>query len=178
MAKLPEYAEYKAPWEKEGRELDPELAKKFAYSLLQQNQTLNEKVAAVTGERDGFKAKVDEAARQGESETEALKREKKELEDKLASVPDTSAEVLKLTVALEQGLTPHQAKRLVGTTKDELEADAKELVESFGGSGKGEDNGDKPPSRTPRRLNNAGDPDPDGDEDIDVGKALESIPRL
>jgi hypothetical protein len=35
-------------------------------------------------------------------------------------------------VALAKGLTPTQAKRLVGTTKDELEADADELLADLG----------------------------------------------
>jgi len=39
--------------------------------------------------------------------------------------------VLRLEVASEQGLTSAQAKRLVGTTRDELEADAKELLDTF-----------------------------------------------
>ena len=179
MAKLVEYDEYKAPWEKEGREIDPEKAKKFVYSLLQQNQTLEGKVAAVTGERDTLQSKIDEAAREGESETQRLQRENTEMKEKLAKSGESNIEVLKLQVALDKGLTSVQAKRLVGTTKEELEADADELVESFGGSGKqGEDDGEgKPPSRQPRKLSNAGDPDPDGD-DIDVDKALDSIPRL
>ena len=178
MTKLPEYAEFKAPWEKDGREIDPEKAKKFVYSLLQQNQTLEGKVSAVTGERDDLQAKVDEAARQGESETQRLQRELQETKDKLAKAGETDVEKLKLEVALEKGLTATQAKRLVGTTKDELTADADDLVASFGGSGKeGDEDGDKPPSRQPRRLTNAGDPDPTGD-DIDVDKALDSIPRI
>lgn len=180
MTKLPEYAEYKAPWEKqEGQEIDPEKAKKFVYSLLQQNQTLTEKVTTVTGERDTLQTKVDEAAREGENETQRLQREKKDLEDKLAKAGETSIETMRLRVALEKGLTPFQAKRLVGTTQDELEADADELVKSWGGSGEeGEDDGEKPPSRQPRRLANAGDPDPTGDDGVDVAKALESIPRI
>ena len=179
MTKLPEYTEFKAPWEKDGREIDPEKAKKFVYSLLQQNQTLEGKVATVTGERDALQTKVDEAAREGENETQKLQREKKELEDKLAKAGESNIEVLKLQVALDKGLTSVQAKRLVGTTKEELEADADELVESFGGSGKqGEDDDEgKPPSRQPRKLSNAGDTG-DDPEDIDVDKALASIPRL
>lgn len=178
MTKLPEYAEYKAPWEKDGREIDPEKAKKFVYSLLQQNQTLESKVVTVTGERDTLQSKVDEAAREGESETQRLQRELEETKTKLADAGKDSVETIKLRVALEKGLTAVQAKRLVGTTEEELKADADEILESWGGAGKADDeDGDKPPSRQPRRLANAGDPDPDGD-DIDVDKALASIPRL
>lgn len=38
---------------------------------------------------------------------------------------------LRLQVAFDKGLTPSQAKRLVGTTRDELEADADEIVRDF-----------------------------------------------
>jgi hypothetical protein len=41
------------------------------------------------------------------------------------------SEVLRLRVALGKGLTATQAKRLVGTTEEELEADADELLASF-----------------------------------------------
>jgi len=44
---------------------------------------------------------------------------------------DLEARALRLEVASEQGLTPAQAKRLVGSTREELEADAKELLETF-----------------------------------------------
>lgn len=39
--------------------------------------------------------------------------------------------VLRLEIASEKGLTPAQAKRLVGETREELEADASELLETF-----------------------------------------------
>ncbi len=181
MTKLPEYAEFKAPWEKAGTDIDAEQAKKFIYSLLQQNQTLEGKVSTVTGERDALQTKVDEAAREGENETQKLQRELQEAKDALVKAGETSVETIKLRVALAKGLTPVQAKRLVGTTEEELTADADEILESWGGSGAAneDDDDDKstPPSRQPRRLANAGDPDPTGD-DIDVTKALDSIPRI
>jgi hypothetical protein len=180
MTKLPEYDEWKPAWEKnEGVEFDAEKAKKFIYGLLKQNETLDTKVATVTGERDALQSKIDEAAREGESETQKLQRELKDANDKLAAKAGESVETIKLRVALEKGLTPFQAKRLVGTTEEEISADADEIKTSWGGSGKSdEDEGDnKPPSRQARRLANAGDPDPDGD-DIDVDKALDSIPRI
>ena len=37
----------------------------------------------------------------------------------------------RLEVAAEKGLTPAQAKRLVGTTREELEADAAEILRDF-----------------------------------------------
>lgn len=42
-----------------------------------------------------------------------------------------SLQVLRREVADEKGLTPAQARRLVGTTREEMEADADELIEAF-----------------------------------------------
>lgn len=44
---------------------------------------------------------------------------------------DAEARAIRLEVASEKGLTPAQAKRLVGETREELEADASELLETF-----------------------------------------------
>jgi hypothetical protein len=50
-------------------------------------------------------------------------------------------------VQAEKGLTAKQAARLVGSTKDELLADADELLATFGSSGQPE--GEQPPARRP-----------------------------
>ncbi len=54
----------------------------------------------------------------------------------------------RMKVALEKGLTPTQAKRLVGDTEDELAADADELLADFGATKPpaGETGGSKPPA--------------------------------
>jgi len=44
---------------------------------------------------------------------------------------DNQARAMRLEVAFEKGLTPAQAKRLVGSTRDELEADAEEILRDF-----------------------------------------------
>ncbi len=72
------------------------------------------------------KAKELEDAQKSESEklTEAkTSAEKKALE--------AGQEAMRLRVALKKGLTETQAKRLVGETEEELEADADGLLESF-----------------------------------------------
>lgn len=73
---------------------------------------------------------------------DAKKSEAEKLTEKLtaAETRATAAEdrALRLEVATAKGLTQAQAKRLVGSTKAELEADADELLASFGG---GPDNG-------------------------------------
>lgn len=65
---------------------------------------------------------------------------------------------VRFEVALDKGLTKAQAKRLVGTTREEIEADADLLLEELGG--------DKPkPADRPReRLRGGGDPTVEPDE--------------
>lgn len=58
------------------------------------------------------------------------------LEERVADIERQSREnesrALRAEVANAKGLTPTQAKRLVGTTKEELEADADELLTDIG----------------------------------------------
>lgn len=49
------------------------------------------------------------------------------------------ARATRLEIAAEKGLTPAQAKRLVGETREELEADADELLETFKPAASNED---------------------------------------
>ena len=55
--------------------------------------------------------------------------ERAETAEKRATELETRA--MRLEIAAEKGLTPAQAKRLVGATREELEADAAELLETF-----------------------------------------------
>lgn len=55
--------------------------------------------------------------------------ERAEAAEKAAAAAEARA--LRLEVASEKGLTPAQAKRLVGDSREELEADANELLETF-----------------------------------------------
>jgi chromosome segregation ATPase len=79
-------------------------------------------------------------------ELEPLATKAKELEDagrteleKLTARAETAerergelqARALRLEVAFEKGLTPGQAKRLVGGSREELEADAEEILRDF-----------------------------------------------
>lgn len=74
--------------------------------------------------------------------TEAEKlTEKFTAAEKRATVAE--AKLLRLEVATAKGLTPAQAKRLHGTTKEELETDADELLASFGGAGTADPSGAK-----------------------------------
>lgn len=84
------------------------------------------------------KANADKASKFDELEDEQ-RSDVEKLERKLADAERRSDEaegkLLRLEVAVEKGLTPRQAKRLSGTTRDELEEDADELLEDFGGKG-------------------------------------------
>jgi hypothetical protein len=62
--------------------------------------------------------------------------EKTTLEERVAQIEqqakDSEARALRAEVANAKGLTPSQAKRLVGGTREELEADADELLKDIG----------------------------------------------
>lgn len=96
----------------------------------------------------------EDAKSEAEKTTERLTTAEKRAEK-------AEGELLRLTVGLEKGLTPAQARRLVGATKDELEADADDLLATFGGDKKA------PPQRKPNeRLRGGSDPDdPPGETD-------------
>lgn len=179
---LPKFEEFKAPWETDAGdvEIDKARLKKYIYNVLSDKENANTKVTEVTTERDKLQAAVDEVARKDETETQRLQRENKELADKLAAKPvGESTETLKLRVALKLGLSETQAKRLVGSTQEELEADAEDLLKSFGSEGTAPEGEDEAPvRRTVRRHSNPADPDPDAPSEIDVDKAMNDIPRL
>lgn len=87
---------------------------------------------------------VEPLAKRAQELEEASKTEAERLNDRLTAAEQRAQEAelraLRLEVASAKGLTPTQAKRLVGATKEELEADADDLLASFT-----DDNG------TPRR---------------------------
>lgn len=79
------------------------------------------KVSEKFADYDDLKAKA-EGAKSLEDRVAEIERQAKESEDRA-----TRAEV-----ANAKGLTAAQAKRLVGTTREELEADADELLQDIG----------------------------------------------
>lgn len=82
------------------------------------------------------------------------------LEERVAEIErtakDSEARALRAEVANAKGLTPTQAKRLVGVTKEELEADAAELLADIGAQ---KQNG----NRAPREGQT---PPPSGDDEV------------
>lgn len=94
------------------------------------------------------KANADAARRLKEAE-DADKSELQKATDRAQSAErerdETRGQLLRLEIAAEKGLTPAQAKRLIGATREELEADADELLEAFTArGGEGESRAQKP----------------------------------
>ena len=72
--------------------------------------------------------KAQELEEAGRSDLEKLTARAEKAEREHA---ETVAKALRLEVAFEKGLTPAQAKRLVGASREELEADADEILRDF-----------------------------------------------
>jgi hypothetical protein len=83
---------------------------------------------AATKERDALAARLKEFEDRDKSEADKAIERAAAAEKRVAEL---EAHATRLEVAYENGLTPAQAKRLVGSTREELEADAKELLATF-----------------------------------------------
>nr|PZN38089.1 MAG: hypothetical protein DIU59_15555 [Pseudomonadota bacterium] len=70
-----------------------------------------------------------EAEERGEA---TLKQLREQLEAAQKRAGEAEGKLLRMEVAAAKGLTPAQARRLQGATREELEADADELLETFG----------------------------------------------
>lgn len=89
---------------------------------------------ALASEREARKAAEKELAKYRKADAEKADADKSEAEKRAAADARADAAELRATrleVAHEKGLTPAQAKRLVGTTREELEADADEVLRDF-----------------------------------------------
>jgi hypothetical protein len=89
---------------------------------------------ALAAERDARKAAEKELAKYRKAEQDKADADKSESEKRAAAEQRAEAaeqRAMRLEVAAEKGLTPAQAKRLVGTTRDEIEADADEIIRDF-----------------------------------------------
>ncbi|AXH89415.1 hypothetical protein [Micromonospora aurantiaca] len=81
--------------------------------------------------RRALEAKLAEyqKAEQEKAEADKTEAEKRAAAEQRAEQAELRA--LRLEVAAEKGLTPAQAKRLVGATREELEADADDILATF-----------------------------------------------
>lgn len=103
------------------------------------------------------------------SDSERLTEKLAQLEKDLAAATSRAD---RYEVALEKGLDMVRAKRLTGSTRDELEADADELTTWQAGAPAG----DKPaPGKPTEALSGGGDPTQEPDPD--VRQVVDSIPR-
>jgi hypothetical protein len=171
--KVPPFEEFKAPWEvdsdgneipEEDQEVDRGVLKKLLWNLRRDKARAVQARQAVETERDEFKEKVEEKAREGESEVDRLKRENEELKAKQKDAGKPDIKTLRLEAALEAGLPRAHIKRLDPdlTELDDLIEDAKALKASFGGSAGTETDDDDDDADTPRgrpsRTRTSGDP--------------------
>jgi hypothetical protein len=121
-------------------------------------------------------AKADELENASKSEIEKA-AEKTAAAEKRAEEAERKA--LLAEVAVDKGLTTAQVKRLVGSTKEELEADADEILETFGAKPDPSANGSKTSRKPTEDLRREKDGnDDDSVEETDPAKLAEKIPRL
>ena len=118
-------------------------------------------------------ARLDELEEGNKTETEKAAERARSLEERAARA---ESDLLRLRVATRKGLTEAQARRLVGDTEEELEADADELVTSFAAP-----DGTPPPARPPggkpaESLRGGGDPTVEPEE-TDPRKIAATVTR-
>lgn len=81
---------------------------------------------------DDVKAKAAEFDKSQEASKTEVQKATERAEKAEADLAAIQSSSLRSEVALAKGLTPTQAKRLVGSTREELEADADELLADLG----------------------------------------------
>lgn len=139
------------------------------------------KIAKTNAEAKALRARL-QAAEAKAARLDALEDEKKTDAEKLteritaaeARATEAEARALRAEVAADKGLTPAQAKRLVGTTKEELEADADELLSSF----KPADDTEPGVRRPKETLRPGAVPDADKPDPSDPALLVKDVPRF
>ena len=198
--KLPPLEEWTRPW-KDG-ELDEDKAAGLIYNLTRDNLRLKDVNASLNTEKEELSSKLaerdDEVAdlkqagktvstEAKDEEIRTLRNTVRALErDKGKRTPEDQAYIDRLEVANDHKLSVQDAKRLVGSTREELEEDAKELAKRFGlvtdesGAGEGENEGHQgPPTRQPLapvQYRTGGEPPAAGSKS--VNQVLDSLPPL
>lgn len=111
-------------------------------------------IEATRADREKLRIERDQLAREKQEREDAAKSEEQKREERTTLAEQQAAaatrDAARLRVALKKGLTETQAKRLVGDTEEELEADADELLASF--VPPEEEDGQEPPRRPRERL--------------------------
>ena len=96
------------------------------------------KIAKTNQEAKSLRARLKELeplAKQAQEAADARKTAEERAAERITAAEARAAEAetraLRLEVAAAKGLTPNQARRLAGTTREELEADADDLLATF-----------------------------------------------
>lgn len=138
---------------------------------------------------DDLKAKAEAADKAGEKDKSEVAQLTSQMEKLNKDLADERRQRHIVEVAASKGLTPAHAKRLTGSTREEIEASADELLEDFPIPAKADpdtepgkddagDTGKTPPATKPREQLKPGSGDPDdGVEVTDPRKLAEAIPR-
>jgi hypothetical protein len=125
-----------------------------------------------------LQAKVD-AADKSKSEVDKLQEKLAELEKRYA---ESEQKVLRNEVAQAKGLTPAQARRLQGTTREALEADADDLLAAFQPAEGGDDDEDEDKAagrrQRPRERLRPGATSDTEPEETDPVKLAAKVPRM
>lgn len=150
-------------------------------------QWARDQIAKARKDAAGYREKLRAAeplAKRAQDADEASKTETQRLTEQaqanLARAEKAERELLRTSVAARKGLTPDQARRLVGATEEELDADADELLAAFAGAN-GTATTPPPAATLPRRrpterLRGGDDPDEPAEE-TDPRKLAAQIPR-
>lgn len=144
-----------------------------------------------SGQKPEAGPEVKRALIKAHKEAEALRLKLKEIEDRDKSETDklkdrvtvaekraeeAEARALRLEVAAEKGLTLRQAKRLTGASREELEADADELLEDLGASANGSESGArKAPAGKPKEKLRPTASAAGGDDEPDISKVADLV---
>lgn len=150
-----------------------------------QSRTQEDKNKALQKELDELKSKSD-------GEKSDVDKLKERLDKAETDLQKTQLDALRLRIASRKGLSEAQAKRLQGTTEEELEEDADDILEHFkpaGKSGEGDDDADDDRARgrgndrqqnnreRPREALKPGAKPGEKPEENDPEKLAELVPR-
>lgn len=186
LEQVPSLEDFVAPWETEAGEveIDKDKLKRYIYNLTKDKagaqDARDEALEAVT-EAEAKVTEAQEKLAEADSTGQVGELQKK-LDKAVAERDEAVTAKLRVEVAVEKGLTPKQAARLQGSTKEELEADADDILETFGvqksttdgdDEDDDEDEDDSPSLRSqPQRLRNPADPDQGAGGEIDFDKVV------
>lgn len=170
-SKFPTLAEWKAPWEDKGEEIDADKVKAFVYAEKKRAHDLEAELkvskAEVKAKSKTIAGLEDEKAKREQENESAADKAKREAEEKAKADAESAAAISAATrenallkVRLETGLNENQAKRLIGDDFEALLADAESYIKE-NGLGEEEEEEVNPLVREPKAKKiQPGDPDP------------------